>query len=578
MIDGVPTQLISGALHYFRIHPEQWRDRLEKARQMGLNCVETYFCWNLHEAHPGEFDFSGILDFERFIRTAQEVGLYVIVRPGPYICAEWTNGGIPPWVMALPGCRCRCFNPVYLEAVEKYFDVLLPKIASLQYTGGGPVILAAVENEYGSYGRDKEYLQALKNMFLKHGFDIPLITADGGEDCSFVLGGSLPGCPVTLTFGAGNVMAYFEQTRPLRPDVPDICMEYWVGAFDHWGEPHHKVETVNAAEKLDQMLAAGASVNLYMFCGGTNFGFNNGANQDTLPYVEYTPDVTSYDYDAPLRENGNTTEKYFAFQQVIRKYRPDAPFGTPVNKSGRIYAGCPLTEYARLFDNLSTPHRSRHTETMEHYGQNQGFILYETELHGHANNPELPIRIYGLRDRAQVFLDGEAIATFYRTEKEHAVNVRLDQPTHKLSVLVENTGYINYGPSFGRDFKGILDGITVNYQYQDDYTAYPLPLEDIGNLTFAALPKEFTQKDPVFYRGILEVDAPADTYLKFPGVRGVVWVNGFCIGRYWNIGPDTALYIPGPVLKPGRNEFVVLELHELTGSELEFVPDSAITR
>ncbi len=563
-IDGKPVQIISGAIHYFRVHPEQWRDRLAKAVQMGLNCIETYFCWNLHEPAPGKYDFSGILDFKRFITIAHELGLYVIVRPGPYICAEWENGGIPPWVMALPGCRLRRNNPVYMKAVTSWFDVLLPMLSLLQYTCGGPVIIAAVENEYGSYGRDSDYLRALRDMFLNHDFDVPLITADGGGDNSFVLGGSIDECPVTLTFDCGNVLKYFDDKRQLRPDGPDCCMEYWVGAFDHWGRAHSTIETVNAADKLDEMLAAGASVNLYMFHGGTNFGFTNGANKDTEPFGDYAAHVTSYDYDAPLNECGDPTEKYFAFQQVIKKYRPDAAFGEPQPGRKSAYGMVELTESAELFGQLSflsEPQYTNDTETMESFGLNQGFMLYETTLRGPIDPPEM-LRIYGLRDRAQIWLDGKYIGAMFRTENEPTFPITFSEKTARLQVLVENTGHINYGPHFGYDLKGILQGITIRYQYQDNYTCYPLPLDDLSSLKFTSEVKN-TENKPTFYRGNFDVNVPADTFVKFPGVKGMVWINGFNLGRYWNIGPGNTLYVPAPVLRQGRNEIIVFELHKL---------------
>ncbi len=573
-IDGQTVQIISGAIHYFRIHPGQWRDRLQKAVQMGLNCVETYFCWNLHEPVPGEFDFSGILDFERFIKTAQELGLYVIVRPGPYICAEWDNGGIPPWLMNVPGCRLRRSNAPYLATIKRWFDALLPKLRQLQYTNGGPVIMAAVENEYGSFGRDSEYVKSLHQLYLEHGFDIPLITADGGGNNYYLLGGSVPDLPVTLTFDCGDVLGYFADKRKLFPDGPDFCMEYWLGAFDHWGSPHHTIETENAAKKLDMMLQAGASVNIYMFTGGTNFGFTSGANMGTAPVGDdYFPHTTSYDYDAPLNEAGDPTKKFFALQSVIRKYRPDTP-SRPVPISKKIpYLPIRLTESAVLLehlDELSEMRKTGDTEPMEAFGQNQGFILYRTRLRGPVGDPPVDIKIYGLRDRAQLWRDGSYLGTAYRNDKKISFPVKVPAEGSRLDVLVENMGHINYGPFFGKDLKGIVDGITVGYQYQNDYECFPLPLNDLSGLTFTKMAGIQSDR-PTFYRGEFEIAETADTFLVFPGVKGVVWINGFNLGRYWNIGPGNTLYVPGPVLKKGCNEIIVFELHKLNSSLLGFV-------
>lgn len=572
-IDGRPVQIISGAIHYFRVHPEQWRDRLRKAVQMGLNCVETYFCWNLHESVPGEFDFSGLLDVERFIKTAQELGLYVIVRPGPYICAEWDNGGIPPWLMAVPGCRLRRSNAPYLAAVTRWFDVLLPKLRPLQHTHGGPVILAAVENEYGSFGRDSAYVESLRQLYLKHGFDIPLVTADGGGNNYYLLGGSIPGLPVTLTFDCGDVLGYFAGKRKLFPEGPDVCMEYWLGAFDHWGSPHRTIDPENAARKLDLMLQAGASVNLYMFIGGTNFGFTSGANMGTAPYDDYSPHTTSYDYDAPLNEAGDPTPKYFALQQVIKKYRPNPPAGpVPVAKKMacspvRLTASAVLLEH---LDELSEMRKTGDTEPMETFGQNQGFILYRTRLRGPVGDPPVDLKIYGLRDRAQVWCDGTYLGTAYRNDKTIRFPVKVPAEGAQLDVLVENLGHVNFGPFFGTDLKGIVEGIAIECQYQNEYDCFPLPLTDLSGLTFAKT-VELTSECPTFYRGEFDLAETADTFLVFPGVKGVVWINGFNLGRYWNIGPGNTLYVPGPVLKTGRNEIIVFELHRLNRLQVEFM-------
>jgi beta-galactosidase len=573
-IDGKAVQIISGAIHYFRIHPEQWSDRLQKAVQIGLNCVETYFCWNLHEPVPGEFDFSGILDFERFIKTAEDLGLYVIVRPGPYICAEWTNGGIPPWLLNVPGCRLRRANVPYLAAVKRWFDVLLPKLRQMQYTNGGPIIMAAVENEYGSFGRDSEYVKSLHKMYLEHGFDIPLVTADGGGNNYYLLGGSIPDLPVTLTFDCGDVLGYFAGKRMLFPDGPDFCMEYWLGAFDHWGAPHHTIDIENAAKKLDMMLQVGASVNIYMFIGGTNFGFTSGANMGTAPFGDdYLPHTTSYDYDAPLNEAGDPTPKYFALQRVIRKYRREASLKqVPVTKK-ITFPPVRLTESAVLsehLDELSEMRKTSDTEPMEAFGQNQGFILYRTILRGPVGDPPVDIKIYGLRDRAQLWCDGTYLGTAYRNDKTISFPVKVPAEGSRLDVLVENMGHINYGPFFGKDLKGIIDGITIGYQYQNDYECFPLPLNDLSKLTFS---KTAVMKSdcPVFYRGEFELKETADTFLTFPGEKGVIWINGFNLGRYWNIGPGNTLYVPAPVLKVGFNEIIVFELHKLNSLQVEFV-------
>ena len=344
-IAGKPTQIISGTIHYFRIRPEQWRDRIAKAKMMGLNAVETYVCHNLHEPKPGQFDFAGMLDLEAFLDEIHRAGLYAIVRPGPYICAEWENGGLPAWLSARPGVEFRCMNPAFLAANDRYLNTVLPLVKKHLYTAGGPVIMLQIENEYGSYGNDKAYLRHVRQICLDNGIDVPLFTSDGPDDW-MLQGGTIPECFQTVNFGSRSAEA-FAQSRKYRPEGPDFCMEFWNGWFDHWGEEHHTRAADDVAQELDAMLKTGASVNFFVFCGGTNFGFTAGANGNGDRPGDYAPTVTSYDYDGPLTEWGDPTPKFFACQEVIRKYRPDAPFGTPSPVRKAAYGKAELTESAR---------------------------------------------------------------------------------------------------------------------------------------------------------------------------------------------------------------------------------------
>ncbi len=581
-IDGKPVRIVSGAMHYFRTRPEQWRDRMEKAAALGLNAIETYFCWNLHEPHPGEWDTAGMLDFVRFIETAHELGLWVIARPGPYVCAEWENGGLPPWLAAKPGMRVRRMNQPYLDAVDGYFRRLLPLLRPLLASNGGPVIAVQIENEYGSYGEDKEYLAWLRGRYRDAGIDVPLFTADGGGEYSFLLGGSLADSPVALTFGPGNIEEFFRRSRDLHPASPPMCMEYWLGAFDHWGETHHTVDAGAVTDGLERMLKLGASVNLYMFHGGTNFGFTNGANMVNVfeqgkltdaafHKLDYAPTTTSYDYDSLLDEAGDPTPKYFAVQQVLRRYCPEHRFGTPLPGKKHAYGKVALTESADL---LSQRHRlakrrdSRDAEPMEFFGQNTGFILYRTHIPGPLVKGEEYLRLFGVRDRAQLYLDGSYLGTTSRNEGDPAFALELDGAGAMLDILVENLGRVNYGPECGRDCKGLLDGAAIRNKILSDYEVWPLPLEDLAGLEFGEVQPALQR--PRFYRGHWQADEVADTYLRFPGVKGVVWINGVNIGRYWNIGPGNALYIPWPLLRRGVNEIIVLELHELNEFAVEF--------
>ena len=340
LYDGKPVRLLSGAIHYFRVVPDYWRDRLLKLKACGLNTVETYVAWNLHEPEPGEYNFSGMVDLVSFIETAGELGLYVIVRPGPYICAEWEFGGLPWWLLQDPTMRVRCFHRPFLEKVDRYFDVLIPKLVPLQCTQGGPIIAMQVENEYGSFGNDLRYLEHLKDALRKRGVDVLLFTSDGPSDL-LLQGGTMPFIFKTVNFGSSPKEA-FAKLKEYQPDKPLVCMEYWNGWYDQWGEEHRTRPPEEAAAVLDEMLQLGASVNFYMFHGGTNFGFYNGAGCRE----KYLPTVTSYDYDAPVSESGDLTEKYFQVRDVIAKYAPVDPDLLPQPIPKKAYGKVELTPQA----------------------------------------------------------------------------------------------------------------------------------------------------------------------------------------------------------------------------------------
>lgn len=563
MIDGKTEQIISGAIHYFRVIPELWEDRLLKARQCGLNAIETYMCWNLHEPQEGKFNFDGLLDFEKFIRTADKLGLWVIIRPGPYICAEWENGGFPAWLMVKEGLRLRCMNKTYLNAFEPFLNIILPRLKKLQYPDG-PVIAMQVENEYGSFGNDREYIRHIRQIYINNGIKIPLFTSDGPEDF-LIHGGTIPELTMTLNFGANPERA-FTNGRRHRPEGPDCCMEFWNGWFDHWGEEHHLRNAGDAAETLDNMLKKGANVNLYMFHGGTNFNFWNGAN-----YADnkLQPTITSYDYDAALNECGDPTDKYFAFQKVIKKYNKSARYCTPEPSPKKAYGEIALTESARLLDNLNTlskKYESVTPEPMEYWGQNFGFIHYRTKLMGPVHGRKLVLE--EVRDRAMIFIDGRYMTTYYRNDETNEFEIDIASGEAQLDILVENMGRINYGPRTGKDFKGILGGIRICLQYQYNWETRPLAMDNIDRLVYGDFLHE--SDSPAFHRGILKIEEAADTFLNFPGIKGCVWVNGFNIGRYWDQGPQKTLYIPGPLLKNGNNEIIVFELHELYSDKLKF--------
>ncbi|WP_455362510.1 glycoside hydrolase family 35 protein [Streptomyces sp. SYSU K21746] len=550
-LDGEPFRLLSGGLHYFRVHPGQWADRLRKAKLMGLNTVETYVPWNLHQPRPDEFTTDGALDVAAFLDLAAAEGLHVLLRPGPYICAEWEGGGLPSWLLADPEIRLRTRDPRFLSAVDDYFSRLLTPLRPYLATQGGPILAVQVENEYGAYGDDTAYLEHLADSLRRCGVDVPLFTCDQPGDLAR---GRLPSVLATANFGSRSSQN-LAALRAEQPTGPLMCTEFWIGWFDRWGARHVVRDPDQAARELDELLAAGASVNFYMFHGGTNFGFTNGANDKHT----YRPTVTSYDYDAPLDEAGDPTEKYTAFRDVIAKYAPVPSEPVPPRGPKLALGAVALTESAGLLpcvEALGEAVDSPRPLTMEQLGQDFGFVLYETTLT--AAGPAL-LEVEQVRDRAQVFVDGLPAGVLERENHEHALTATAPRAGSVLSVLVENQGRVNYGPGI-HDRKGLLGEVTLNGEEPNRWTSRPLPLTDLAALPFAA--NAATPVGPTFHRGSFHVEEPADTFLHLDGwTKGSVWVNGFALGRYWSRGPQRSLYVPSPVLRAGANEIVVLELH-----------------
>ncbi|MGW5777523.1 beta-galactosidase [Streptomyces sp. NPDC003863] len=557
-LDDRPFRIISGGLHYFRVHPDQWADRLHKARLLGLNTVETYVPWNLHAPQPGAFRLDGGLDLPRFLDLAAAEGLHVLLRPGPYICAEWEGGGLPSWLLAEDGIALRSRDPRFLAAVDGYLAALLPPLKPYLSSAGGPVIAVQLENEYGAYGDDPGYLADLAGLLRSHGVDVPLFTCDQPTDLAR---GGLDGVLRTVNFGS-RVEAGLDALRRLQPTGPLMCSEFWIGWFDRWGAAHTTRDPADAAADLDRLLAAGASVNIYMFHGGTNFGLTSGANDKGT----YRPTVTSYDYDALLDEAGDPTPKYEAFRGVIARHAPvpDEPVPAPGPKLAPTVVE--LDASATLFDQTSLfgrPVRADRPLTMEQLGQSFGFVLYEAELPT-AGATEL--RVGEVRDRAQVFVDGQPVGVLERENHEHALAFRTPRSGARLTVLVENQGRVNYGTGI-HDRKGLLGRVTVNGEDLADWSSSPLPLDSIDDL---AVTPAGPRVGPAFHRGSFELARPADGYLALDGwTKGHAWVNGFPLGRYWSRGPQTTLYVPAPALRPGRNDITVLELHATTTRTVE---------
>lgn len=559
--DGKPIKLISGAVHYFRNLPETWPDIFEKLRAMGCNCVETYCAWNMHEPKPGTFDFTGRLDIVRFIKEAEKAGLMVIVRPGPYICAEWEFGGLPWWIQREEGLEIRCRNEVYIRYFDRYLDELLGRVRPLLCTNGGPVILLQCENEYGYYGDDREYLSYLRDGYRRRGIDVPLFTSDGGSEDS-LLDGTVEGCLPTLNFGS-RVEENFKVHDQLFPNCPKVCMEMWDGWFDAWGdEKHHTTDPQVYAGVVRDMLKKG-SLNIYMFIGGTNFGFTSGANH----YEKFAPDVTSYDYDALLTECGDVTEKYKAVREVIREATGKELPPIPKDREKKAYGKVALTRSAGLLSNLdalSSPIHSDVPRAMEEYGIGYGYIAYRTVLNRDYRDAKLSFESLG--DRAQVLVNGKLQGIAYLNDSlEVTVNAKKGDV---LTILVENMGRANFGPKMMRK-KGLPGRVLLGGKIHFSWDVYPLPMTDLSGLSFGGDEAEA----PAFYEGTFTVEEPTDTFLRTDSFKkGFVVLNGFNLGRYWEVGPQKTLYVPGPLLKKGENTLLLFESDGRKGeAEVEFV-------
>lgn len=570
-IAGKRMQIISGVVHFFRLPRASWRDRLEKAAAMGCNCIESYIFWNLTEPEKGRFRLEDNLDFEAFFRMAGELGLHVIVRPGPYTCSECDNGGLPWWLMNHPEMEVRRSNKPFLDAVRSYWSVILPKIAALQYDRGGPVIAVQIENEYGGYCHDTEYLKTLAGMAREFGITVPLFTSNGAHP-EYLPDAMIDGLPLALDFGV-NSMQMFQLGKKFRPDDPPFCGEFWGSWFTRWGDSQViQRGPEEYASELDDILRSGGSVNIYMACGGTNFGFMGGANQ--MPGDPYKPDATTYDFDAPISEAGEITPKFHALQRVIRKYRPEVKPVTPENPRRQSYGKIPFTATARLFDHLlelSSPRKTVSPQTMEKLGQGFGFLLYRTTVTGPRHNV---LALESARDRVQLFLNRVPSGIFYRNDSSFRTPVLHFPPgTNQLDLLVENLGRVNYGPYVGRDPKGIVGELMLGTQVRVGFEHYPLPLDNLEQLTFDT--PDTLCEEPAFHRAVFEIgpeEEPADTFLRFPGVHGCIFVNGINLGRYWEIGPIKTLFLPGCMLHRGVNEIIVFET---TGLRFPYVESTA---
>jgi hypothetical protein len=555
LLNGKPFQFIAGELHFQRIPREYWRDRLVKARAMGLNTICTYVFWNLLEPETGRWDFSGNNDLAGFIRMAQDAGLYVIVRPGPYACAEWDFGGLPIWLRRIPDIKVRCMDDRYIAACESYIRRLAVEIRGLQIGRGGPILMIQLENEYGSFGNDRDYMLAFKKMWEKNGIDIPLFTADGATPY-MLEAGSVPGAAIGLDPGTNE--KHYAEAAKLKRQVPVFCSELYPGWLTHWGEPWAAVKTEDILPDVRWLLDNKKSFSIYMFHGGTNFGYFAGANFSD----RYQPDVTSYDYDAPLNEMGQPTPKYHALRELLGRYQPTGsplpglPEPLPVIEIPEIHFG----QSASLFENLPPTVSSPQPKPMEFFNQNHGFILYRTRLIGHHSGK---LTITELHDYANVYVYGKHLGTLDRAKKENTMEIpKTDPPAQVLEILVEGMGRINYGEHL-IDRKGITDRVTLNRMTLMNWEVISLPMDSrfLSSLRFKT--GDSSARPGKFFRAAFELQDLGDTYLDMSRwKKGIVWVNGRNLGRYWDIGPQKRLFLPAPFLKKGLNEIIIFDLHQ----------------
>ncbi|HEY1501978.1 MAG TPA: beta-galactosidase family protein [Acidobacteriaceae bacterium] len=558
LLNGRPFQIISGEMHYARIPRAYWRDRLKMAKAMGLNAVTTYVFWNAHEPQPGTYDFSGNLDIAEFIREAQQEGLYVILRPGPYSCAEWEFGGFPSWLLKDPSMVVRSTNPKFLDAARTWLLRLGKEVAPLQIGNGGPIILTQVENEYGSYGDDHAYMEAIHHDLVDAGFtQSQLYTADGPDQ---VPRGSLPELPAAINYGPGEAKKGFATLKKLRPSGPFFNSEYWDGWFDHWGAPHAHTNTDQQVADLDWTLRQGYSISLYMFHGGTSFGWMNGANSNGK---NYEPDVTSYDYDAALDESGHPTAKYQRFREVIARDTGIKPPPVPTPPPAIAIPAFTLDRAVSLWNILPAPVHSDQPMTMEEMDQAYGYALYRTTIVGPVTGN---LTIGAVHNYAQVYIDGKLTATLDRRLNQTSVPLDIEAAHADLDILLENTARVNFGPSLPTERVGLLNGVTLAGHPLTGWDNISLPMLTPASLSFTTEPCH----GPCFYSGTFAIDHPADTFLDTSTLgKGEVWINGRPLGRFWHIGPQKALYLPASWLKSGPNQVVIFDLEGQPNPKLQ---------
>jgi len=564
LLDDQPFQIISGEIHYPRVPREAWRARMKMAKAMGLNTIGTYVFWNLHEPEKGKFDFTGNNDIAAFVKIATEEGLWVILRPSPYVCAEWEFGGYPYWLLTEKGLEVRSKEKQYLEEYRKYIIEVGKQLAPLQINHGGNVLMVQIENEYGSYAADKEYLDINRKMFIEAGFDGLLYTCDPESD---IVGGHLKGLLPAIN-GQDNPERVKKAVNQYHEGKgPYFIAEWYPAWFDWWGTPHHTVPVEKYVDKLDAVLASGISINMYMFHGGTTRGFMNGANyKDISPYE---PQTSSYDYDAPVDEAGNVTEKFRQFRSVIEKHLPDGKKLPEIPKKKPVMAIKPfkLTNKISVFDVLPKAIKSENPLTFEDLKQDYGYVLYRTKIAGGRKGL---LQVKQLRDYALVFVNQKRAGILDRRTLLDSLELQLPEGEVQLDIFVENMGRINFGKYLLDNKKGITEQVLFAGTEVKNWEMFSLPFNNIDALSPKSQVTAKTGDGPVIQKGTFKLSKAEDTYLDMSNWgKGVVWLNGHNLGKYWFIGPQQTIYVPKEWLKAGTNEISVLELLKPEKNELE---------
>ena len=566
LLDGKPLQVVGCEIHPARIPAEYWTHRIRMAKAMGCNTIAAYLFWNYHETAEGVFDFaSGNRDVARFVKAVQAEGLWVLLRPGPYVCAEWDFGGIPTYLLRSPDLKIRSMHPQYMQAAERYIQRLAAVVRPLQVTSGGPILMVQIENEYGSYGNDRSYLARLKQVWLAAGITVPFYSADGPTPY-MLEAGHVDGAAIGLDSGSDE--KHWDLARAMFPGLPIFSSETYPGWLTHWGEQWARPKLEGLVKEVTFLLDKRKSFSFYVAHGGTNFGFTAGANSGGKGYE---PDITSYDYDAPIDEQGRATPKYTALRDLIGSRLPAGQSlpAIPDPVPAIAVPEFPMAVHTSLWNHLPAPRKVVHPGTFESYGQNQGLVLYRTTLVGRKSGK---LAITDLHDYANVFVDGALVGTLDRRLGENSIDLpKTASAMPVLDILVEGMGHINFAQQM-IDRKGITDRVSLSGMTLMNWEVFLLPL---GDAWVAALPAGGapSARPGTFFTGGFTLRAPADTFIDMSGYRkGVVWVNGHNLGRYWDIGPQKRLYCPAPWLKAGANEVVVFDLHKTDAAPLRGFP------